>query len=231
MHYKTSFILAFILLFCTLLSFSQVIKESHDPVYGFDPLLYNGRVYQFYVAPGTGGTQYLFDKFDTLGSLTLRGVTYNNLTLNYDIYNQLIILKYKNTVGSYSLIEISQAWLEKSSMSGCNFENVTNVSSGKSIYQVIGNGADKIMYYRNKELLIDNLGGSMNHYFSDTRKQMFVLTNNQLKPFKKRKDFIKAFSPSRQALIKTYIRKHNINLKTASDFNMTDLINYCNTLP
>ena len=122
----------FLLLLLTAVSsinaFAQASSVNHDPVYGFDHLLYNGKVYSFYPLPGTGGTQYLFDTFDSLGSITVRGVTYTNISLNYDIYNQLLILKYKNAFGSQSMIEISYAWLEKAIIWGINFETRSALS-------------------------------------------------------------------------------------------------------
>lgn len=209
---------------------AQDTKKNSDQIYGFDPLLYNGRVYYFYPQPGTGGSQYLFDSFDESGSITVRGVTYTNLALNYDIYNQQFILKFKNAIGSNTLIQVSFAWLEKASLGGSNFEVVTDANSSKRLYQVIGNGREKIMIYRSKELLIDNLKSSRIHYFSEGKKDMFLMTNDQLISFKNNRALVKAFDISRQSFIKNYIRKQRINVRTASDLSITDLINYCNTL-
>jgi hypothetical protein len=209
---------------------AQAQDQNPDQVYGYDPLLYNGKVYSFYPVRGTGGTQYLFDTFDSLGSITVRGVTYTNLTLNYDIYNQLLILKYKNAIGSQSLVEISYAWLEKVYLWGSNFETFTEHNLDKCLYQVIGKGDEKIMYYLSKELLIDNLKSSKNHYFSSGRKEMFLNRDGQLISFKNNNSFLKAFNLSDQTFIKAYLRSQKINVKTASDIIMTDLINYCNRL-
>ena len=41
--------------------------------------------------------------------------------LNYDIYNQQLILKYKNNIGAANLIIISDAWLESFSFKGHKF--------------------------------------------------------------------------------------------------------------
>lgn len=215
----------------SLSAFSQTSAGNNDPIYGYDPLLYNGRLYYFYPQPGTEGTQYLFDSFDNMGSITVRGVTYTNLTLNFDIYNQLLILKYKNAIGSPSLIEISFGWLEQASIWGSNFETFTEPNSTKRLYQVIGSGDKKIMYYQNKELLIDNLKSSKNHYFSSGKKEMYVKTNGQLTPYKNSSSFVKSFSANNQSVIKSYLRTHKINVKTATDIIMADLITYCNSLP
>lgn len=223
------FLLPVIVLWACSVS-AQVTKKNSDQIYGFDPLLYNGRVYYFYPKPGTLGSPYLFDSFDESGSITVRGITFTNLALNYDIYNQKLVLKYVNAIGSTTLIEISFATLEKANLGGSNFEVVTDANSANRLYQVIGNGIEKIMVYRSKELLIDNLKSNKNHYFSQGSKDMFLMTNGHLISFRNNRSFVKAFNISRQSFIKTYIRSQRIKVKTASDQSMTELINYCNTL-
>lgn len=209
---------------------AQAQYQNPSQVYGYDPLLYNGKVYSFYPVPGTEGTQYLFDTFDSLGSITVRGVTYSNLTLNYDIYNQLLILKYKNAIGSQSLIEISFAWLEKASLWNCNFEPVTEPNAMKHLYQIIGNGAEKIMYYRYKELSIDTRTASKAHFFSNAIRELYVKTDNRMVKYKNNRTLIAVFDKSRQDAIKKYLHKNKIKAKKASDQVMTELINFCNTL-
>ena len=226
--YRFSFLFA--LSMWAFTSFAQVQIKENDPVYGYDPLLYNGRIYFFYPVRGTEGTQYMFNTFDSLSAVTLKGKTYTGVSLNYDIFNQQLILKFITAVGSPNLMEVSSTWLEKASLGGRNFEVVTDANSNKRIYQVIGSGHERIMYYWSKELLIDNLKSNMSHYFSDGKKEMFVMIDNRFTAFRNTPGFIKSFPQRQQPLIKDYMRKHRINVKKATDFVITDLINYCNTL-
>jgi len=212
----------------SMTAIAQKPSDNNDPVYGYDPLLYNGRVYYFYPLPGTGGTQYLYGEFDTRGSIIVRGIKYSNLSINYDIYNQQLVLKYTDNIGSTKLIEISKAWLESFILGGSSFEIITNADSTQRIYQVIGSDNVKVLYYRSKDLEIDNAKGAGSRSFTGVRKEMYVLINHRLINFKNNGSFIKAFSPAEQDLIKIYIRKHSINVRKANDFIMTDLINYCN---
>ena len=226
----TGFLLLLSIAMVSLKATSQVNFENNDPVYGYDPLLYNGKVYNFYLPVGTEGTQYLFDTFDSLASITVRGVTYQHVTLNYDIYNQLLVLKYKNAVGSQSFIEISYAWLEKATMWSKDFEIFSASDSTKLLYQVIGNADEKILYYLSKELLLENLKSSKNHYFTSVKKKMFVWTNGRFSSFKNNAGFIKSFSPKNQSSIKSYLRSANLKVRKAKDYLLMDLINYCNSL-
>lgn len=210
--------------------FSQSANDTIDKVYGFDPLLYNGRIYYFFPQPGTGGTQYLNKEFDTQGSITLRGDKYDNQMINYDIFNQQLVLRYKNSIGSSNLIEISKAWLEKFDIDGCHFELITEADTSKRIYQVLGTSNEKILYFRSKELLLDNMKSTKSRYFTDAKKEMFVWKNNMISSFKNNRGFIKNFEPAKQELIKKYIRLHKIKVQKANDSLMNDLINYCSSL-
>jgi hypothetical protein len=224
-----SFIFLLILAVVSITAVAQTTSYNHDPVYGYDPLLYNGRMYVFY-QPGTGGTQYLFNDFDTKGSITLRGVTYTNLSINYDIYNQQLILKYKDAIGSPRLIEISFAWLESFTLNNNLFEIYTETDSTKRIYQVLGSGDKKILFYHQKELLLHNQQISGSYYFSKGTREKYVLNGNKKVKFNNNRSFISVFSLPEQELLKKYIRQQNINVKKTNDYILNELINYCKTL-
>ena len=209
---------------------AQAPTDNHDPVYGYDPLLYNGRMYLFYPQAGTGGTQYLYTDFDTKGSVKVRGVTYTNLNINYDIYNQQLILKYKDAIGSTRLLEISFAWLESFVMNNNPFEIYMEADSSTRIYQVLGTGDKKIMFYHQKELLLHNQQISGSFYFSKGTREKYVLNGSKKVKFNNNRGFLSVFTPSEQELLKKYLRQQNINVKNANDFMLNELINYCKTL-
>ena len=209
---------------------AQAPENNPDQVYGFDPLLYNGRIYSFYPEPGTEGTQFLFDEFDAHGSVTLRSVTYSNVKINYDVYNQQLILEYKNAIGSASQIEISKAWLEMFDLHSCHFEMHTYIDTTKRIFQVLGNGPVKVLYYQRKELSVDTRTSSKKRFFSDAITERFISAGNKLLKYKNNRSFIAFFNSSDQDFIKKYLRKYKIKVKKAKDQQMTELITYCNTL-
>lgn len=223
-------VLLFMMVVFSTTIIAQKSSDTYDPLYGFDPLLYNGRMYYFYPQPGTGGNQYLHDEFDTKGSVTLRGITYTNQTINFDIYNQQLVLKYKDAIGSTKVIEVSYAWLESFILKGSRFEVYTDANSAKRIYQVIGTGDKKIMYFNQKDLLLHSQTITGLYYFSKIRKETYVLNGDLIVKFKNNNGFVSAFNPSDQIAVKKYLRKQNINVKKANDIILTELINYCKTL-
>lgn len=214
----------------TLAAAAQIRADNVDQVYGLDPLLYNGRVYGFFPQPGTGGTQFITKEFDQYGSIKVRGVSYANLMLNYDIFNQQVVMKYKAAIGSPGLIELSYAWLETFELNNCHFERIAETDTTSRIYQVLGTGSDKILCYFSKDLLLDNMKASRNRYFSETRRQLFVSSQGKKIGFKNNRSFIKTFDTNKQDRIKTFMRSNKINVKSAGDNTLKALINYCSSL-
>jgi len=223
---------ALITCFCIAMTtvFSQGKTENQDIIYGYDPLLYNGRVYAFFPKPGTAGTPFIFPDFDTKSSVTLRGVTYTHLNLNYDLYNQQLILKYKTLSGSPALIELSLAWLESFEIKGLHFEIVTSFDTTKRIFQVLGAGPCQIRYSLFKALLPDSRTSSRNYIFTDTEKERFIFSGDKMTRYKNNRSFVAAFSPANQEAIRKFMRKNKIKVKRANDYKMTELINFCNSL-
>jgi hypothetical protein len=209
---------------------AQQLTTGVDPVYGFDPSLYNGREYTFFPPLNTGGNQYFSGIDFESGSAIIRNVTYNALSLNYDIYNQQLILKYKNNLDVPTLIDLSDAWLEAFSIKGLNFEIISSQDTLKRIYQVLGVGPNRILYYWKKDLKLESNEGSKNYFFTDAKKEMNVYSDNRILRYWSNKTFCSLFMPEKKIALKEYLRKNKINVKKASDRLMTELILYCNTL-
>jgi hypothetical protein len=223
-------VISFFLLFNLSGISAQQSGIGGDDVYGFDPSLYNGRSYTFFLPLSTGGNQYLSGRDFELGSATIRGVTYSDLALNYDIYNQHLILQYTNNLGARNLIVISDAWLESFSFKNLNFEMIPSQDTLKRIFQVLGAGPNRILYFWRKKLELDNIQGSKNYSFSAARKEMNVYIGNQILRFWNNKEFYSLFDSDKRITIKRYLRKNRINVKKATDQTMTGLIYYCNSL-
>ena len=229
---KTTFriFLFFSLLFAYAFTYAQSSTIEPDKVYGLDPLLYNGKIYNFVPPAAIEGTPY-FDGADFVkGSIKLRGVTYENLLLKYDVFHQQLILQYKNNLGADNQIVISDAWLEAFNLEGHHFEMRSNLDSLKGIYKVMGTGTYRILYSFRKELLLDSRLGATNRLFSESRRETYLLSGTKLSKYNTNRQFTKSFGPSKQVMLKKYLRLQKINVKKASDQDITELINYCNTI-
>jgi hypothetical protein len=223
-----SFLVLMLFLLCGNL-ISQDAAEMLDRVYGQDPVLYNGEKYSYFLPPGTGGNQFIFSPDFFTGDLTIKGKRFEGVTLNYDLYNQQLLLQYANETGTSEIIEVSKAWLASFRLGNMEFKYLSFVD-GPRFYQVLGNGPICILYYWRKDLKLDASYGAEYHTFSPPVRSQYVLIDNKLKPFRNKQTLIALFDSGLKPEIRDYIRLHKVKLKKASDTTMTELINYISNL-
>ncbi len=137
-------LLVIILIFFSGRLVSQDAAMEMDRVYGLDPLLYNGKIYTYFLPAGTGGNQFLLSADYLTGEVTIKGKTFEGISLNYDIYNQQLLLQYVNETGAFNIIEISKAWLEKFRLGNMEFRCLSP-DNKPGFYQVLGDGPYFIM--------------------------------------------------------------------------------------
>lgn len=208
---------------------SQDAASDMDRVYGLDPLLHNGKKYAYFLPQGTGGNQFLFSPDYFTGEVTIKGKSFEGITLNYDIYNQRLLLQYANETGAINIIEISKAWLESFRLGNLDFKYL-RFDNGPCFYQVLGDGPLFILYYWRKDLKLDATYGAKNFTFTPPLKSKYVLIGDQLHPFRNKRSLISLFDPGLVPEIKNYMHENNIRIKNASDKTMTELISYIGNL-
>lgn len=204
-------------------------QQTFNISYGSDPLLVNGRYYSFFPPPNTDGNQYLADSQFEKGTLTIRGETFSDLMLNYDIYNQHLLLAFRNISGADNLIIISDAWLEKFTFREKDFEMISFQDTVKRILQVIGSGPDRIGYIWKKNLEPDSFHGARYYSFSLPKKEMLYLSGDQMLRFRNNRTFYSALDDGKRKVVREYLERHRINVRKAADRTMADVMDFCNS--
>ena len=220
---------ACLLLFLSANLLSQPDFKSLDKVYGLNPLLHNGIKYTFYLPPGTGSHQYLQSPDYFTGSVTIKEVTFEGITLNYDIYNQQLLLKYMDEKGAFNIIEVSKSWLKEFHL-GNKYFIYMDFGNGKNFYQVLGKNRVKLLYHWFKFLKLDMGTNSGNFTFTPAIKSSYILKDNELRPFRNKRGLIEILGQQHKKEIKRFMRQNGIKLKKASEEEMTELINYLGDL-
>jgi len=223
-----SLILIF-LIFCPGTFSAQDAFREMDQVYGPDPLLYNGKKYSYFLPHGTGGHQFLISEEYLTGEVTVKGIKFDGVALNYDIYNQQLLLQCANETGASNIIEVSRAWLESFRLDTLEFKYL-NFDRDPRFYQVLGDKPCQILYYWRKNLKLSNFSGHANYTFLPPVKTRYVLTGGELHPFSSKSSLIAIFDPMHKLEIKNYMKNNKIKLKQASDQVMTELINFIGNL-
>ncbi len=224
-----------LLMICPGMLHSQDAFRELDKVYGLDPAFFNGKKYSFFMPAGTEGTQYLFSETFLKGSVALEGIGegqtrgQEEYLLNYDVYNQKLLLKYSDETGAEQIIEVTMDFLNRFNLGNINFEYL-GFKGELKIYQVLGDGKYEVLYYWRKSLKLSNSAAHATYAFSEPAKDRYLLIDGQRVPFSSNGSFINKFDPDSRDKIRNYIQEKGINVKKSSDGEMTMLINFINNL-
>lgn len=205
-------------------------KDSLNRVYGMDPLLYNGMLFNSFYPGKVKGDQYFINSNFIKGDVSLRGIKYKNLDLNYDLNKQELILKYLNSANLYSIIMISKAWLETFTLGNYKFIMYSTPEAPNRYYQVLGNESIQLLVYWKKEIAFETDYLENTSLYFITLKEQNLLMNKTLSKFDDNKSFVKLFAKEKQDPIAKYLRHNKIKVKKASDQTMEQLINFCSKL-
>ncbi len=219
-----------LLLLITAIVFGQEPGKGSDTIYGLDPVLHNGKLYTYYPPPGTGGHQYFVSSTYPTGTIRVRGNTYTNQRLNYDVYNQQLILFYRNYDGSGKTIMVSDAWLEGFSFGSTSFIMLPSADSVKHIYQELGSGLNKILYLWRKDWMLEPSMGAHLYIFTPMVKEKFLYSGNKMLSFRNNRTFLRLFSIDKQLLIKRYMRQQHLNINKAPDSQVVALLDFINSI-
>lgn len=224
-------LLFFTMLFAVESTLAQVPVLSANRIYGLNPALYNGKFYSYFAPAGTEGSQFLNGPDFVKGSAQINGKTFNDLLLNYDIYNQRVVLKYKTRMNNMMQIVLSVVTLESFNMGERHFEILSFPQVKTRVYQVLGNGPYKILYAWYKLYALDNSYGSTTFKFSKPFRESYVKVGDKRMRYGSNRSFVALFGRGNKSALNKYMRKNKIKVKKSSQQAILQLINYCNTLP
>ena len=220
-----------ILMFLSVnIGLSQDFFLEANQVYGRDPMLYNGKRYTYILPTVTQGTQFFPEKEFQNGAVTIKDVEYPVSHLNYDIYNQQVILSYENEARATDLIELSQAWMDSFRLGNQFFQFISYPGIQAGIYQVIHSGDLQILYHWTKTLKLDIGYGSNQYIFSDPQRRSYLKINDLVVEYRSNRSFVAAFDDQHQVPVRKFLQANHLNVKKASDRSMADLLTYCGGL-
>lgn len=206
---------------------SQNVSERKQ-MYGPDPMLINGKVYNYFPGSGVKGHQYLNQKEFQLGSLVIRGTEYKDVLLNYDLLNQEIILQYTDLQGSNRLLIVSKAWLEEINIEGETFSLRKTPDNRQLIAQTLNQGQIQLHVHWTKRLIADINLVSKQYVFESKKQNFFLTTKDTFQEYTSTKDLLQLFSDQDKEIVKQFMKQHKMKPKTNSILQLTELLDFCN---
>ncbi len=196
---------------------------------GLDENLINGLKYMSQYNNIIGHVFFGENEFKS-GSLVLNNKTYTNESLKYDLVKQNVILSYKTSLQGINYIVLQKNLITEFELDDKHFEKLYFPKTDTQFFQVVSKNSIKCLYFWEKTLEINPQ--SVQNYFeySDQSKKTYLVINNDLKQYSGKHSFIKLFPEDLQKPINKYISKQKLNIKTASEKSIIELIEFCESL-
>jgi len=205
------------------------ISEDANARYGPSADLLNGEKY-YYPYLSAAGNPFFEVKGDQDASLQIDGKLYENQKIRYDIYNQLMVLDYKDRSGAPGSIVLRNEWLDYLIIDGYQFKKYPDENGLEQFGQVIHEGQFSCVYFWKKEYSPDFQQGEKTYRFSDPHLHSNIVVQEHFYPYSGKSKFLKCFPKQYQGKIKTYLKERRIRIRKVKNPEMKLLMVFINQL-
>lgn len=189
--------------------------EIVDRAYGQDQELVNGMQY-YDKHPRSQGNPYLLEDFVQQGSVSIRGVIFNNIWLKYDIFVQQVVVEYRTLNGADNQVVLVGDRLDEFRIGEYFFRNLSLQGEEERFYQVIGSGR-MVCYIMWEKRLIPRVSDSRYvEEFTGPKRKYLLELDGEFHEFQSKKDFVKLFPADRKKELKKLVRQNNMQFRVAS---------------
>jgi len=191
-------------------------------------ILYNGKVWRNLFIQ-VKGNQFLFSGDYLQGSLTINGKTYNNVGLNYDIYNDEII----TTSNTGYNVQLNKEMVDSFSItSGSRIYRFLNTREDslegvKGYVNVLYRGRSALYVKYRKEIELLAVDDKYDLFFQNHR--LYFLLEGKPYPLSGKNDLLKILEKDKVAL-KAYIKKNKLKVSKKVPDSFVPIIRYYDSL-
>jgi len=192
-------------------------------------VLYNGRVwYNLYA--GVEENQFLFSEEFLIGSVTMRGRTYPNLQIRYDIYKDEILIPYQPA----GILQLNKEMVDSFSINFYDreyrFVRLYDSSDAEidGYYNEVYSGKTSLIarYEKKIERLAD--GGKYDKFYQINKN--YISIDGKFRPIAGKKDLYRIFRNDKKT-IRNYINKNNIKIIRDDAESYVPVLKFIDSLP
>jgi len=212
---------------------AQEAKEDRDALAGyisekFGPDQELSRGYLFYNAYFQyKGDPYLPKDSFQKGSMVNNGITYQNISLKYDCYSQLLVLEYSESKGRYNQLSLNSTSISSFTLGKMAFQRLSLAGSEATFYQVIRNEPLVCYIHWSRSAVdMDIFDRRYLYEFSSPSAEFHLLYQEQLYSFSGKKSFVAIFPESLTKEIKRYLRENSFSFKKVQPGEIEGLLTY-----
>lgn len=161
------------------------------------------------------GHQYLIGRNSEKGSVVYNGLTFNDVHINYDMYNDELLLNIVSGNGIHKVVSLDKSKISSFSYKDHDFIHIRDKEGeydGSGFYQLAHKGKKSKLLIK-KRKITQNINGTVTSAY--VRKDTYFLSNsNGVKEIRGKKDLLTIFNndPELKSLISKNKTKFNKNV-------------------
>ena len=160
---------------------TEQLRQHTAKIYGIDDILVNGTAYRT-LHPIAAGNPFFESSICSKGELNLKGRSFHDALLKYDIEQQTLILKGFADSARFEVIALNNNYIKSFSLQGryfVNIENLLNSASIKGFYELIYEGSFVFVRLYSKEFVASFSNQHPNGKYSKTKLENFIVRNEK----------------------------------------------------
>jgi len=208
-------------------AYLQVYQSAQEAL-KHDPLIQNG-VFYSYPYYNALGHPFLDIKEFVSGSVNFRGKQYEGLSINYDLFNQQIILSWEID-GILQMCLLEPHFISAFELKGKRFEKLDYQDGAAEFFQLVSEGPAVSCYYSwyKERREVHDSGNRSIYSFSDQKSRRYLLMEGRLSRYKSNKSFIRIFPEAARSQLKSHFQDKQIQVMESGEGDMGELIAFCN---
>jgi hypothetical protein len=208
----------------------DIIKFSEQN-YGLDDYLYQGRKYIYRNVKANGHPYFNTTEWKS-ATIYCNGRSYQGLTIQYDIENDMFILQVINRLGKTEYIYAENSLIDSLQFDNhlfINLQKVSNSIQANGFYEFVFSG--KFMYIVKHGKQFINNYNAINPYgtYSKQLSVLYIIRGNELTACPGMKDFLSCFESNKKE-IRRFARQHHIHYKKADKDDLIALCGYADEI-
>ncbi len=210
-------------------SYHQVYVATQKALLN-DPVIQNG-VYYTYPYYNAIGHPFLDQKEFKSGFVVFRGKAYKDLSINYDLFNQQLILS-REYEGVLQMNLLDTQFVSEFYLKDKRFILADSQGGAPQFFQAISETGTISCYYswyKDRREIRDS-GNRSIYSFSEQKSKHYLLLGGQLYRYKNNKSFLKIIPDAAREQLKSYMQVNQVLVLESSDQVMSKLIVYCDSV-
>ena len=205
----------------------EELKSQAENKFGPPAELLNGEKYYYPYSTSIGNP---FLQVSGNGSLQIDGTVYRDQQLKYDIYNQLLVLEYRDQSFAPVSIVVGMERLDSFTIGGLSFKKYRDPEGNMQYGQVVYEGRYSLIYFWRKTYSPELGNGGKQYEFSESMRTSVILSDQHRYPYKGNRSFIRVFPKGDREQIKQEIKNQRIRVKKATDREMKAIMEKINQI-